>query len=143
VRTIRIYLQTLLLTFTLVMLFHFIYDNTISKLVTRDALQIQLFLTYGYIFLFLVFRFMRNWDKFNRIYWYKLTNNDEDVKIIYNVFSYVFLFVGILNILIVFTMSEENWVNYKVYSYLLMYPLTSIVCGLSIKKKIKSRNPLN
>ena len=86
---------------------------------------------------------MRNWDKFNRIYWYKLTNNDEDVKIIYNVFSYVFLFVGILNILIVFTMSEENWVNYKVYSYLLMYPLTSIVCGLSIKKKIKSRNPLN
>jgi hypothetical protein len=143
VRTIRIYLQTLLLTFTLVMLFHFIYDNTISKLVTRDALQIQLFLTYGYIFLFLVFRFMGNWGKFNKIYWYKLTNNDEDVKIIYNVFSYVFLFVGILNILIVFTMSEENWVNYKVYSYLLMYPLTSIVCGLSIKKKIKSRNPLN
>ena len=139
-RTIRIYLQTLLLTFTLVMLFHFIYNNTISKLVTRDSLQIQLFLTYGYIFLFLVFRFMGNWGKFNKIYWYKLTNNDEDVKIIYNVFSYVFLFVGILNILIVFTMSEENWVNYKVYSYLLMYPLTSIICGFSIKKKIKSRN---
>ena len=138
-KLIRIFFQILFLTFLLLTVFNFIFNKFIFYSLGGGSLQIQLSLTYSSLYLFILLRVFKSFDKFNDYYWFKFSDNTNDIKIIYNYFSYLFVVISIVNVFITFLFSQETWVNFKLFSITPLYILTTIICVYSINKnKLKN-----
>jgi hypothetical protein len=117
---LRICLQNILIILLLSPLFYLIYEGAFSQLL-QEPYAIQFRLTFEYFSFALSYYLIRKWNSFNNLYWRGVVSFPYHLVKMYNSYILIFVAVGVLNMLLLFFLQSEYWVNFKIYSGLVFF----------------------